>query len=387
MSIQEKNPSEGVPTEAPADIKSEAPATPEKPKRKRGRRLALMFLVPVLLVGVGGYVWITGGRYEDTENANLLFSKIAIASEITGRVTESNVANNKHVHKGDVLFSVDPEPLKIALDQANAAIETARLNVAQLRTAYQQALVQQQAAENDVAYAQDTLKRYKTLSNKGVATTSSYDDALHDAKKADDQLASAKEAVANARAAAGPALEGEIDDHPNVIAAKAAADKAAYDLKVATVHAPADGMLYEASDFRPGRYVAAGTALFTLVAMAGNTDIEMFRGLLAWRNGEKNFFDDYSVFWRLGSDQDTIDFTGWKQQWEPAGSRNAMVAWQTPRVSGDDQAWDRLGLADFRLADEVAPENRPIATDGTDAGANLGLLPEVLRVVVVPLPD
>ncbi|MAY61635.1 MAG: hypothetical protein CML29_05435, partial [Rhizobiales bacterium] len=265
MSIQEKNPSEGVPTEAPADIKSEAPATPEKPKRKRGRRLALMFLVPVLLVGVGGYVWITGGRYEDTENANLLFSKIAIASEITGRVTESNVANNKHVHKGDVLFSVDPEPLKIALDQANAAIETARLNVAQLRTAYQQALVQQQAAENDVAYAQDTLKRYKTLSNKGVATTSSYDDALHDAKKADDQLASAKEAVANARAAAGPALEGEIDDHPNVIAAKAAADKAAYDLKVATVHAPADGMLYEASDFRPGRYVAAGTALFTLV--------------------------------------------------------------------------------------------------------------------------
>ena len=123
-----------------------------------------------------------------------------------------------------------------------------------------------------------------------------------------------------------------------------------------------------------------------LVAMAGNTDIEMFRGLLAWRNGEKNFFDDYSVFWWLGSDQDTIDFTGWKQQWEPTGSRNAMVAWQTPRAPGDDLAWDRLGLADFRLADEAAPENRPVATDGTDAGADLGLLPEVLRVVL-PMPE
>ena len=123
-----------------------------------------------------------------------------------------------------------------------------------------------------------------------------------------------------------------------------------------------------------------------LVSMAGNIDLEMFRGLLAWRNGEKNFFDDYSVFWWLGSDKDTIDFTGWKQQWSPAGSRNGTVAWQSPRATGDELAWDRLGLTDFRLADEAAPENRPVATDGTDAGANLSLLPEVSRVVV-PTPE
>ena len=267
MSIQEKKPSEGIPTEAPADIKAQAPSseTPAKPKRNKTRRIALMLLVPAALIGIGGYMWVSGGRYEETENANLLFSKIDIASEVSGRVTRSDVANNKLVHKGDVLFEVDKEPLKIALEQANAAIETARLTVTQLRAAYQQALAQQKAAENDVAYAQDTLARYKTLSKKGVATESSYDDAVHDAKKADDQLAAAKEAVANAKAAVGPALDGDIDDHPSVIAAKAAADKAAYNLKVATVRAPADGMLYEASDFRPGRYVAPGTSLFTLV--------------------------------------------------------------------------------------------------------------------------
>ena len=111
-----------------------------------------------------------------------------------------------------------------------------------------------------------------------------------------------------------------------------------------------------------------------LVAMSGNTDIEMFRGLLAWRNGQKNFFDDYSVFWWLGSDQDIVDFTRWKQQWNSAGSKNAVVAWQTPRPpEGDAIAWDRLGLSDFRLADETQPMNRPAATDGTDAGANLDL--------------
>ena len=74
-----------------------------------------------LFIGVGGYMWVTGGRYEETENANLLFSKIAIASELSGRVTTSNVTNNKQVKKGDILFQVDPEPLKIAVEQAKAA--------------------------------------------------------------------------------------------------------------------------------------------------------------------------------------------------------------------------------------------------------------------------
>ena len=265
MSIQNNKPVDGVETEVPADIETTAPATPAKPKRKKTRRIALMLLVPALLIGVGGYMWVTGGRYEETENANLLFSKIAIASELSGRVTTSNVTNNKQVKKGDILFQVDPEPLKIAVEQAKAAIETARLTVTQLRAGYQQALAQEHAAENDVSYAQDNLTRYKTLSNKGVATTSSYDDAVHDARKADDALAAAKEAVANAKAALGPALEGDIDDHPSVISAKAAAENAEYNLKVSTVRAPADGMLYEAADFKPGRFVAAGTSLFTLV--------------------------------------------------------------------------------------------------------------------------
>ncbi len=114
-----------------------------------------------------------------------------------------------------------------------------------------------------------------------------------------------------------------------------------------------------------------------LVSMSGNTDIEMFRGLLDWRNGERNFFDDYSVFWRLGSDQDSIDFSGWKQHWEPAGSRNAMVAWQTVRAPGGDLVWERIGLSDFHLSSEAAPENRPVAADGRDAGANLSFLPAV----------
>ena len=244
-------------------------ATPGSPPQAKNpsklRRNVLMLAVPCLLIGAGAYAWITGGRFEETENANMRLSRITIASEIAGRVVSVNVSENVPVKKGDVLFEVDPEPLQIALDQANAAVESARLSVIELKAAYRQALTQEQIAADDATYFQDTLDRQKALTAKGVATSSSLDDARHTAQKAAQGLISAKQAVATAQAALANSLDGEIDDHPMVVAAKAARDKAAYNLSVATVRAPADGLVYQASSFRPGAYVTSGASLFTIV--------------------------------------------------------------------------------------------------------------------------
>ncbi|MEM5495596.1 HlyD family secretion protein [Hoeflea sp. AS16] len=243
---------------------SEAPAQ-AAPAPSKFRRNVLMLLVPCLLIGGGLYVWITGGRFEETENANMRLARISIASEIAGRVVSVNVSENVAVKKGDVLFQVDPEPLQIALNQANAAVESARLNVIELKAAYSQALTQERIAADDAAFYQDTFDRQKALTAKGVATNSSLDDARHTAQKAAQGLVAAKQAVATAQAALADSLNGEIDDHPMVVAAKAARDKAAYNLSVATVRAPADGLVYQASSFRPGEYVTPGAALFTIV--------------------------------------------------------------------------------------------------------------------------
>lgn len=240
------------------------PVTVEKTPSKL-RRNVLMLLLPCLLIGAGAYAWITGGRFEETENANMRLSRITIASEIAGRVVSVNVSENAPVKQGDVLFQVDPEPLQIALNQANAAVESARLNVIELKAAYSQAMTQEQIAVDDASYFQDTLDRQKSLAAKGVSTTSSLDDARHDAQKANQGLIAAKQAVSTAQVALANSLDGEIDDHPMVVAAKAARDKAAYNLSVATVHAPADGLVYQASSFRPGEYVTPGAALFTIV--------------------------------------------------------------------------------------------------------------------------
>lgn len=248
-------------------VAAPAAAAPAKPKSKL-RRNVLMLLVPLLLVGGGAYVWINGGRFEETENANLRLSRISIASEIAGRVVSVNVAENVPVKKGDLLFQVDPQPLQIALNQADAAVESARLNVVQLRAAYTQALTQQQIATDDATYYQDNLDRQKALATKGVATTSSLDDARHTAQKAAQDLIAAEQAVSTAEAALAGSLDGDIDAHPMVAAALAARDKAAYNLAAATVYAPADGLVYQASSFRPGEYVTPGAALFAIVETA-----------------------------------------------------------------------------------------------------------------------
>ena len=58
-----------------------------------------------------------------------------------------------------------------------------------------------------------------------------------------------------------------------MLAAQATRDKAAFDLAQTTIRAPADGVVSQASSFKVGQYVAAGTPLFTLVE-TGDTWIE-----------------------------------------------------------------------------------------------------------------
>ena len=249
-----------------------APVAPRRKSRRTGR-FALMLALPLLLLVGGGYVWVTGGRYEETENANLQQARVSIAADAAGRIVEVHVADNKAVTKGDVLFRIDPQPYDIALAQADAAVANARLNVEQLRAAYHQAIAQEKSAQSEVNYAQSQYDRSADLAKKGISATSSLDEARNDLDKSKMQLAVAQQGIESAKAALGGDPDIETDKHPAVLAALAARAKAAYDLAQTTVHAPADGVVYQAASFRVGQYVTTGTALFTLVE-TGDTWID-----------------------------------------------------------------------------------------------------------------
>ncbi|MDH4985533.1 HlyD family secretion protein [Aminobacter anthyllidis] len=248
---------------AAAQLQQAVPAPAPAPK-KRGR-FVLTAALPLAMVVGGGYFWVTGGRYQETENANLRQAKVNIASEAAGRIVKVDVADNTTVKAGDVLFEVDPEPYKIALAQSDAALAAARLNVEQLRAAYSQAVAQERVAASGLDYAQAQFDRSNGLVNKGVNTKSSLDEARMDLDKAQEQHSAAVQGIVSAKAALGGNPDIETDKHPTVLSALAARDNAAFNLAQTTVRAPADGVVSQAASFKVGQFVGTGTALFSLV--------------------------------------------------------------------------------------------------------------------------
>ena len=233
-----------------------------KPRR---RRLGLILSVPVLLLAGGAVYWVNGGRTETTENANLHQARINIASDLGGRVIAVAVADGKMVTKGTVMFQVDPEPFRLALLQADTAVQTARLQVLQLKGANAAAVAQYTVAADDATFQTDELDRQIALSGKGVGTNTQLDAARNAARRAVEQASLAQVAVANTEDALGGDAAIETDKHPAVLAALAARDQAQYKLDLTEVKAPMDGLVYQATSFKPGQFVTAGVSLFTLL--------------------------------------------------------------------------------------------------------------------------
>src|SRR5215471_9435549 len=116
----------------PAAPAAAAPPPASEAKPKRGfRRFAIMGIVPVILVAIGLWFWLTGGRYVSTDNAYVGQDRATITADIPGRIVEVAVKSNQLVKKGDLLFRLDPEPYRITLAQDEAALATARLSVDQ----------------------------------------------------------------------------------------------------------------------------------------------------------------------------------------------------------------------------------------------------------------
>lgn len=261
------------PAAAPVAVAPPVQPAPALVKKRRLGRLLLMVALPAALAIGGGYVWVTGGRYQETENANLQQAKVSIASDTAGRIVQVGISDNQQVKQGDVLFAVDPEPYRIALAQADAAVAVARVGIEQLRAAYSQALAQEKSDASQVDYAQSQYDRAADLAQKGINAKSSLDEAKNDLDKARQQLAVAEQGIISAKAALAGNPDIETDKHPTVMAALAARDKAAYDLAQTTVKAPADGVISQASSFKVGQYVGSGTPLFALVE-TGDTWID-----------------------------------------------------------------------------------------------------------------
>lgn len=247
----------------------EAPA----PRKRNTRRIVLMASVPVVLAAVGGYFFLTGGRYQDTDNAYVQQAKVALSSDVSGRIVSVSVHENQVVAAGDVLFAIDAEPYRIALAQADAALATARFNVEQLKVAYGTASAQLKAAQSTLAIRQAAFDRKNALVVGGNASDATLDDVKLALETARNAVIAAEQQVASATAALTGNPGIATDDHPAVRAALAARDTAARNLDKTTVTAPAAGIVSQVASLNAGQFIATGTTIASLIE-TGDTWIE-----------------------------------------------------------------------------------------------------------------
>ncbi len=74
-----------------------------------------MLVIPLLIVAVGLFFWLTGGKTASTDNAYVKQDIVAVSTQINGPVIEVFVDENQHVTRGQPLFRVDPAPSQVAL--------------------------------------------------------------------------------------------------------------------------------------------------------------------------------------------------------------------------------------------------------------------------------
>ncbi len=240
-------------------------AIPGKPLRERLRR-PLLVLVPVILAAVGTAYYLAEEPYVSTDDAFVRAAKESVNARVPGQVVEIAVRDNQHVQQGQLLFRIDPEPYQIAVDQAEARLGTARLQIDELKATWRQQQAELQSANDTADFDQREYGRRKALVTDGWTPREVYDRAETALKVARQQVASIEHQIANTVAALNGDPNIEVDRHPTVRAAKAALDRARLDLSYATVVAPDEGIVTRVDDLQVGDFVNPGAAVFSMLS-------------------------------------------------------------------------------------------------------------------------
>jgi membrane fusion protein, multidrug efflux system len=235
-------------------------------------RLPLMLLGPIVVLLAAGWWYLTTGRYISTDDAYVDAARISISNEISGRVAEIDVHDNESVKAGQVLFTLDQRPFRIAVEEAKAQLASIKLQIEAMKATYQEKKADSAATEATLAYQQRDLERQQRLLASGAASQAQYDQSNHAYKIAREQLASKLQDVASTLASLGGDPDIPVAQHPTVQHAQSALDRAELNLSYTVVRAPEDGIVTKVDQLQPGDWVqgvdtgSMPTTLFSLVS-------------------------------------------------------------------------------------------------------------------------
>jgi multidrug efflux system membrane fusion protein len=290
-------------------------------KVKLGRLLGIGIVALALIVLTIAVLQVD--LHPRTDDATVRANSIAFAPEVEGRVVQLLVQDNQVVHKGDLLFVIDPRPFEYALAQAKSdqatlegqiqdetrhiaveksavgtavagvsgsqsGISAAQASYLAAKAAVERAAAAQSSAQAQLRFAQNDYDRIAPLLAKHYVTVQQVDQTqtiLNVARQtyqestsqllqaqAQESMALATKQSADANFQASQSKLGEaqhtVDNLVTLMAERpnreAKVREAALNLEWCYVRAPFDGYVTN-MNISQGAYAHVGTPLFTLI--------------------------------------------------------------------------------------------------------------------------
>lgn len=227
---------------------------------KTNHKHAIIGLLIIASVVAGIYFYF---RYErlhpNTDNAYVNANIVNVAPKVTGYLQTLAIKNNQMVHKGDVLFTINPIDYKLSATQAEKAYDS---QVEQVNAVKSQINIQRgQNIKNKATYdlALETAKRYKKLYQANTVSTQNYQNAMTNLDTAKTQLDIDKRKLQ------------QLEDMYRLSTAKRDQSKAALDSAISNLDytkyiAPIDGYITNLNTLIPGEFLSAGQQIFGIVS-------------------------------------------------------------------------------------------------------------------------
>jgi membrane fusion protein (multidrug efflux system) len=159
----------------------------------------------------------------------------SIKAEVTGYLLRQDYAEGSFVHKGQLLFEIDPRPFQAVVDQASGQVAQAKAQLSQAQAGVVQAEAQLATAEANQRKAQMDEDRYVPLAQQQAVTQQDLDNALQTNRAQKAQVAAAQAQVGTAKAQVEAAQAG-------VKAAEANLETAKVNMDFTHLTSPIDGI-------------------------------------------------------------------------------------------------------------------------------------------------
>jgi membrane fusion protein (multidrug efflux system) len=260
------------PPEQKGNPPAAVPKADAKPRRRRAlayvrrfRRVLLLVVLPLVAVIAGLTFYLNGGRYVTTDDAYVGAQKVLITPDISGKIISVAVKEGQSVSTGDTMFQIDPVPFQLALAQARAKLDDAKTShdnlVANVKLYGQTIdivnagiLLKQRDVERKSSLVKSAAGSQLDLDNSSTALVTA---------QAQLQLVRMQNSTALNQLLGNPELP--LEQFPAYMQAKAALDDAQRNLDLTTVRAPMDGVATQVDQIHLGRFVPAGTPVFSVI--------------------------------------------------------------------------------------------------------------------------